>query len=98
MIHLHDIRYVRLGTRDLDPQGKESVFLRSRRGFKMVVHTAILAFLVSGTYNAWRNWPQYAVNHWLLHPLWGAHLLLGLTVFTISIVIPLRVRTTSPGR
>jgi uncharacterized membrane protein len=76
-----------VGTRDLDPERKEHVFLRSRRAFKMVVHAAIAAFLISGTYNAIRLWPQYGVNHWLLHPLWGAHLFLGLTVFTISIVL-----------
>jgi uncharacterized membrane protein len=76
-----------VGTRDLDAHGKEHVFLRSRRAFKTVVHSAILAFLVSGTYNAIRLWPQYGVNHWVLHPLWGAHLFLALAVFTISIVL-----------
>jgi hypothetical protein len=82
-------------TRDLDPEGKEFVFLRSRRAFKVVVHSAILAFLVSGTYNAIRLWPQYGVNHWRLHPLWGAHLFLGLAVFTISIVL---LRGVEPPR
>lgn len=76
-----------VGTRDLDPEKKEHVFLRSRRAFKLVVHSAIAAFLVSGAYNAIRLWPQYGVNHWLLHPLWGAHLFLALAVFTISIVL-----------
>lgn len=76
-----------LATRDLDPRGKEFVFLRGRRAFKVVVHAAIAAFLVSGTYNAIRLWPQYRVNHWVLHPLWGAHLFLALAVFTISIVL-----------
>ena len=84
-----------VGSRDLDPESKEFVFLRSRRAFKMVVHSAILAFLVSGTYNAIRLWPQYGVNHWLLHPLWGAHLLLGLTVFAISITL---LRGVEPPR
>ena len=83
------------GTRDLDPQNKESVFLRSRRAFKMVVHSAILAFLLSGAYNAIRLWPQYKVNHMLLHPLFGAHLLLALAVFTISIVL---LRGVEPPR
>lgn len=75
------------GTRDLDPERKAQVFLRSRRAFKLVVHSAIVAFLVSGTYNAIRLWPQYRVNHWLLHPLWGTHLFLALAVFTLSIVL-----------
>ena len=82
-------------SRDLDPQSRDFVFLRSRRAFKFVVHSAILAFLVSGTYNAIRLWPQYGVNHWLLHPLWAAHLFLGLTVFTISIVL---LRGVEPPR
>jgi uncharacterized membrane protein len=84
-----------VGSRDLDPQSKEFVFLRSRRAFKMVVHSAILAFLVSGTYNAIRLWPQYGVNHLLLHPLWGAHLFLALSVFTISIML---LRGVEPPR
>lgn len=84
-----------LATRDLDPQGKEFVFLRGRRAFKVVVHGAIAAFLISGTYNAIRLWPQYRVNHWLLHPLWGAHLFLALAVFTISIVL---LRGVEPPR
>jgi uncharacterized membrane protein len=75
------------GTRDLDAEKKHYVLLRSRRAFKMVVHSAILALLVSGAYNAVRLWLQYKVNHALLHPLFGAHLLLALTVFTISIVL-----------
>jgi hypothetical protein len=83
------------GSRDLDPQNKEFVFLRSRRAFKLVVHSAILAFLVSGAYNAVRLWPQYRVNHWVLHPLWGLHLFLGLTVFTISVVL---LRGVEPPR
>lgn len=75
------------GTRDLDAEKQAYVFLRSRRAFKMVVHTAILAFLVSGIYNAIRLFPQYKANPPLLHGLWGMHMLLGLTVFAISIVL-----------
>src|SRR4051794_27000538 len=76
-----------IGTRDLDAEHKAIVFLRSRRAFKMLVHPAILGFLVSGAYNAWRLWPQYAQNRPLLHGLWGTHLLLALAIFTISIVL-----------
>ena len=76
-----------LGTRDLDAEKKESVLLRSRRAFKMVVHSAILAFVVSGTYNAIKLFPQYKANPPLLHGLWGVHLLLGLFVFVISIIL-----------
>jgi uncharacterized membrane protein len=83
------------GTRDLDAEGKEYVFLRSRRAFKLVIHCAITALLISGTYNAIRLWPQYGVNHWKLHPLWGAHFLLALTIFTISIAL---LRGVEPPR
>jgi uncharacterized membrane protein len=86
---------VPLASRDLDHESKEFVFLRSRRAFKLVVHSAILAFLLSGAYNAVRLWPQYHVNHLLLHSLWGLHLLLALTVFTISIVL---LRGVEPPR
>ena len=75
------------GTRDLDAEKKDYVFLRSRRAFKMVVHTSILAFLVSGIYNAIKLFPQYKANPPLLHGLWGVHLLMGLAVFAISIVL-----------
>ncbi len=75
------------GTRDLDAEKKESVLLRSRRAFKMVVHSAILAFLVSGIYNAIKLFPEYRANPPLLHGLWGTHLLLGLVVFAISIML-----------
>jgi uncharacterized membrane protein len=76
-----------IGMRDLDPENRDRVFLRSRRGFKMLFHPAMLAFIVSGVYNAWKNWPQYKVNHALLHGLFGTHLLLALAIFTISIVL-----------
>ncbi len=84
-----------LGTRDLDEEKKQYVFLRSRRAFKMVVHSAILAFLVSGVYNAIKMWPQYKLNHKLLHSLWGTHLLLALAVFVISIML---LRGVEPPR
>jgi uncharacterized membrane protein len=72
-----------VGTRDLDAENKDFVFLRSRRAFKMVVHSSILAFLVSGIYNSIKLFPQYKG----LHGLWGTHILLGLVIFAISIVL-----------
>ena len=84
-----------VGTRDLDAEKREYVLLRSRRAFKMLVHPSILAFLVSGTYNAIRLFPQYRANRPLLHGLWGTHLLLGLAIFTISILL---LRGVEPPR
>ena len=76
-----------VGTRDLDAEKKDFVFLRSRRAFKMVVHSSILAFLVSGIYNSIKLFPQYKANPPVLHGLWGTHILLGLVIFVISIVL-----------
>ena len=69
------------GIRHLDEQTRGDVFLRCRRVFKMVVHTAILLLVISGIYNSWRLFPQYTG----LHPLWGTHILLAVIVFGISL-------------
>ncbi len=76
----------------LAAEERESVFLRARRGFKFIVHPAILAFLVSGIYNTIRNWGWYSVNNRpypmaLMHGLFGLHALLALAVMTISILL-----------
>jgi uncharacterized membrane protein len=76
-----------IGTRDLDAEGKEYVMLRSRRAFKMVVHPAMLAFIVSGVYNSIRLFPQYKANPPMLHSLWGTHIILALVIFGISIYL-----------
>jgi uncharacterized membrane protein len=76
-----------IGTRDLEPEAKDFVLLRSRRAFKMVVHPAMLAFIVSGIYNSWRLFPQYKANPPMLHSLWGTHILIALIIFGISIVL-----------
>src|SRR4051794_36850623 len=76
-----------IGTRDLEPEPKDFVLLRSRRAFKMVVHPAMLAFIVSGIYNSIRLFPQYKANPPMLHGLWGTHILLALVIFTLSIIL-----------
>ena len=76
-----------IGTRDLEAEAKDFVLLRSRRAFKMVVHPAMLAFIVSGIYNSWRLFPQYKAYPPLLHGLWGTHVLLALVIFVISIML-----------
>ncbi len=73
-----------VGLKTINPDAAESILLRTRRVFKMVLHTCILLFLVSGTYNAAKNWSKYtAMNAGLGHSLFGIHLLLALIVFGI---------------
>src|SRR4051794_3633426 len=74
-----------IGLRPLDVEEREGVFLRCRRAFKMVVHPCILALLVSGAYNAWKNWAKYKLNPAVMHGLFGTHLLLGLAVIGVSL-------------
>ena len=74
-----------MGTASLDPENREAVFLRCRRGFKMVVHSSILVLLLTGAYNAYRNWDWYSAKPGLTHGLFGMHGLLALAVFAISL-------------
>jgi uncharacterized membrane protein len=71
----------------LDEPNRHGVFLRARRGFKMIVHPVVLVLLLSGVYNARGNWRWYTQNPPLLHGLFGMHLLLGLIVITISLMV-----------
>ena len=71
-----------LGVRGLDPVAEEAVYLRCRRGFKMTVHVSLLLFLISGIYNALKNWPTYTLRPGIMHGLFGMHLLLGLGAIT----------------
>jgi len=77
-----------------NPPEADALYLRSRRGFKMLVHTCVLLLLISGIYNAYGNWHLYAMNRPLAHGLFGPHLLLGLVVFIILLVVLAR---RSPG-
>lgn len=60
-----------------------TILLRTRRVFKMVIHTCILLFLISGTYNAVMNWSKYNAMGPTGHSLFGIHVLLALIVFGI---------------
>jgi hypothetical protein len=71
--------------RSLDEASARTMLLRTRRVFKMVVHSCILLLLVSGTYNAWRNWQIYSDMKPVGHALFGVHLLLAIFVFGISL-------------
>jgi uncharacterized membrane protein len=68
-----------------DPELRKAVFLRCRRVFKMVIHTAILIFLVTGSYNAWLNWGGYHRAVPMSHAVFGLHVLLALIVFGIAL-------------
>lgn len=76
---------VPVGIRSLEEPMRSESFLRLRSIFKKVIHTAILLFLITGTYNAILTWPRYASMKGLGHGLFGLHLLLALIVFGISL-------------
>lgn len=69
------------------PEPREAAFLRTRRAFKLVVHPGILLLLISGTYNAIRNWRNYTLQPPLLHGLFGVHLFLGIAIFVILLIL-----------
>jgi uncharacterized membrane protein len=71
----------------LEPEQQKAVYLRCRRVFKMLIHTSILLLLLSGTYNAIANWPKYKLAVPTSHMFFGLHVLLGLAVFTISLIL-----------
>jgi uncharacterized membrane protein len=71
----------------LPPEQQKPVFLRCRRVFKFVIHSSILLFLISGTYNAIMNWKIYGQAVPMSHALFGTHVLLAVVVFTISLVL-----------
>jgi cytochrome c oxidase assembly factor CtaG len=78
-----------LGLATLDPVPQKEVYLRFRRAFKIVVHSAILLLLISGIYNAWRNWDWYSqaeARPWA-HALFGLHILLGVSAFALALVL-----------
>jgi uncharacterized membrane protein len=79
--------FVPIGLKSLDPETRQTVFLKLRRAFKMLIHTCILLLLVSGIYNTVGNWPAYNQIPLRAHPLWGVHVLLGLTVMGIALYV-----------
>jgi hypothetical protein len=73
---------------------RDEVFLRVRRVFKMIVHTAILLILVGGIYNTIRLWPGYKG----LHGLWGTHVLFGLIAIGIALWLTMGPRPPAEHR
>src|SRR4051812_12427389 len=75
-----------IGVRNLDDANRATVLGACRRAMKMTMHTSILLLILSGTYNAYRNWGVYHDGIPLTHALFGMHILFALVVFTIAIV------------
>lgn len=73
--------------RTLDPETSHQLLLRTRRAFKMVIHTAILLLIVTGIYNTYLAWDKYALDEAVLHSLWGTHVLLAALAFAISLYV-----------
>ncbi len=79
---------VPIGLKSIEsPEQRTATFLKMRRVFKMVIHTAIVLFLASGIYNTTRNWHAYAQDRAVMHALWGTHMLLALVVFSIALYV-----------
>ena len=67
------------------PEGqREEVFLRARRGFKIMLHASILLLIISGTLNSIRYYPDYEARRPLGFALWHTHMSLAVVVFIIS--------------
>ena len=76
-----------VGLAGLRPEDQKAAFLKCRRVFKMTIHTSILLFLVSGTYNAIANWPKYHQGIPASHAFFGLHVLLAVAVIGVLLVI-----------
>ena len=76
-----------LGLAQADAASREAVFLRCRRVFKMLTHTAVLLLLLTGAFNTWANWGDYKLNTRLMHGLWGPHMLLGIVAMIIALLL-----------
>lgn len=84
-------------TRELDPAAAQGALARTRRPLKLTIHTTLILFLVSGTYNALRNWPIYTKNPGIMHGLFGMHVLLALGALT-ALLLMLAGREPKAGR
>jgi len=71
----------------LDPEPRAAAALRVRRPLKIVFHAGITLLLLTGAYNAVRNWHLY--NEWpgVTHGIFGLHVLLGLAVMTLQVIL-----------
>jgi uncharacterized membrane protein len=65
----------------LEPDLQTAVLLKTRRTFKMVIHSSILLLLATGLFNSFMGLRTYNLNPPLLHTLLGIHILLALLAF-----------------
>src|SRR2546429_9599410 len=65
------------GTEEMDPEPREMLYRRCRRGLKMSVHVPLLLFLISGISNTMRNWPSYTQRPGAMLGMFGMHVQLG---------------------
>jgi len=75
------------GLSQLEPEVRKATFLRLRRAFKRVVHSAILLLIISGIYNSMGNWNAYDQAGAAAHAWWGMHVLLATGVFAIALYV-----------
>jgi uncharacterized membrane protein len=71
----------------LEPDLQTAVLLKTRRAFKMVIHSAILILLITGTFNTFMALRTYNLNPPLLHSLLGLHILLALIAFALALYV-----------
>jgi uncharacterized membrane protein len=71
----------------LEPELRTTILLRTRRIFKMLIHSAILLFLITGIYNTTLSWGVYKLDPPLLHMLWGMHILFAAIAFSIALYV-----------
>jgi putative copper export protein len=76
-----------LGLAQADAASREAVFLRCRRVFKMLIHTAVTLLILTGAFNTYSAWHDYEYNKPLMHGLWGPHMLLGVIGMIISFAL-----------
>ena len=90
-VAIGSVFFVRLllpvGLRVADDSTRHAAFLRCRRALKLVIHPAILLFLISGIFNSWRAWDAYKTIPTVAHPLWGTHVLLAAIIFAIALYV-----------
>ena len=70
--------------RSLPDAQREEVFLRCRRGFKIMLHASILLLIISGVINSIRFYDAYVAIKPLGFALWHTHMFLAAIVFIIS--------------
>ncbi len=83
------------GLAQADAGSREAVLLRCRKLFKIIIHGAVTLLILTGAFNTWRNWADYKLTIGIMHGLWGGHMILGLTVITISLFL---LAPAQPGK